>query len=88
VPAFDTIIRGGTVVDGQRTPRFKADVGIADGRIAAIGRLAAGASRHTHYDSQLFWDPWCTLSGWHGVTSVVIGNCGFGFAPVKRTSAS
>ncbi len=97
---FDVLISGGTVVDGLRTPRFTADVGIRDGRIAAIGSLAGASARrtvdarglivcpgfvdlHTHYDSQIFWDPYCTISGWHGVTSVVIGNCGFGFAPVK-----
>ena len=97
---YDLIITGGTVIDGLRTPRYKADVGVKDGKIVAIGRLAADdASRvidahgkivapgfvdlHTHYDSQVFWDPWCTMSGWHGVTSVVIGNCGFGFAPCK-----
>ncbi len=51
----------------------------AEGKIVAPGIVDI----HTHYDSQVFWDPWCTMSGWHGVTSVVIGNCGFGFAPCK-----
>ena len=97
---FDTVIKGGTIFDGQRTPRFVSDIGIRDGRIAYIGNIRdTGAARlidasglnvapgfvdlHTHYDSQVFWDPYCTLSGWHGVTSVVIGNCGFGFAPCR-----
>jgi N-acyl-D-amino-acid deacylase len=97
---FDTLIRGGMVIDGTRMPRVRADVGIRGGRIARVGRLAhATADRvldadgmivapgfvdlHTHYDAQVFWDPYCSLSGWHGVTSVVIGNCGFGFAPVR-----
>jgi len=100
VPTYDMVIRGGTVVDGLRTPRYKSDVAITDGRIASIGNIdtsdagevvdASGrivapgfVDLHTHYDSQIFWDPWCTISGWHGVTSVVIGNCGFGFAPCK-----
>jgi N-acyl-D-aspartate/D-glutamate deacylase len=97
---FDRVIRGGTVIDGLRTPRYTADIGIRNGRIAQIGRIDASQADevldaeghivapgfvdlHTHYDSQVFWDPYCTMSGWHGVTSVVIGNCGFGFAPCK-----
>ena len=102
MPQFDTLIQGGTIVDGTRTPRFVGDVGLKDGKIAQIDRDGAlnpgDAARtldahglvvapgfidlHTHYDAQLNWDPYCTLSGWHGVTSIVIGNCGFGFAPV------
>lgn len=97
---FDTIIKGGTIIDGTRMPRFNGDIGIKDGRIAKIGKLnardatqvidAAGLvvapgfiDLHTHYDAQLHWDPYCTISGWHGVTSVAIGNCGFGFAPAR-----
>ncbi|MGH7841517.1 MAG: N-acyl-D-amino-acid deacylase family protein [Candidatus Binataceae bacterium] len=97
---FDVVIRGGTVVDGTRLPRYRADLGIKDGKIAKLGYLKAHQAKkvieadgqyvvpgfvdlHTHYDAQLFWDPYCTISSWHGVTSVVIGNCGFGFAPVR-----
>jgi N-acyl-D-amino-acid deacylase len=96
---FDVVLRGGTVVDGTGMPRHRSDVGIRDGRVAAVGRLSGREAHrtidvgdrivapgfvdlHTHYDAQVFWDPYCSLSGWHGVTSVVIGNCGFGFAPV------
>jgi N-acyl-D-aspartate/D-glutamate deacylase len=96
---FDTIIKGGTVVDGTRVPRYKADIGIKNGKVAKIGRLNSSDATtvldasglivapgfidlHTHYDAQLHWDPYCSIGGWHGVTSVTIGNCGFGFAPV------
>jgi N-acyl-D-aspartate/D-glutamate deacylase len=98
---YDLVIKGGMIIDGMQTPRYRGDIGVRDGRIVEIGSniSVAGAKQtidatgkivapgfvdlHTHYDSQLFWDPWCTMSGWHGVTSVVIGNCGFGFAPCK-----
>ncbi|MEA3216504.1 MAG: N-acyl-D-amino-acid deacylase [Acidimicrobiia bacterium] len=97
---YDIHIKGGTIVDGSRVPRYRGDVWIKDGRIAQLGGRARGGARqvvdaegaivcpgfvdlHTHYDAQIRWDPWCTISGWHGVTSVVLGNCGFGFAPVK-----
>jgi N-acyl-D-aspartate/D-glutamate deacylase len=99
---YDIIIRGGTIIDGQRSPRYKGDIGIKDGKVAAItgkGGLSKKTGKkildaeglivapgfvdlHTHYDAQVFWDPYCTTGGWHGVTSVVIGNCGFGLAPV------
>jgi N-acyl-D-aspartate/D-glutamate deacylase len=100
MPDFDVLVKGGTVVDGSRSPRYLGDIGIRDGKIAKIGQLNSSDAKktldanglvvapgfidlHTHYDAQLNWDPYCTLSGWHGVTSIVIGNCGFGFAPVK-----
>jgi N-acyl-D-amino-acid deacylase len=97
---YDIQIKGGTVVDGTRVPRYQGDVWIKDGKIAQIGGRSPGFANkvidanglivapgfvdlHTHYDAQIRWDPWCTISGWHGVTSLVLGNCGFGFAPVK-----
>ena len=97
---YDTVIKNGLIVDGTRAPRYRGDLGIKDGRVAAVGRLSeqdaenvldAGGcvvapgvvDQHTHYEAQVFWDPHCTISGWHGVTTVVTGNCGFGFAPVR-----
>src|SRR4030081_1965458 len=96
----DIVIRGGTIIDGTGKAAFSGDVAIAEGRIAAVGGKAGPAKReidadglmvapgwvdiHTHYDGQATWDPLMTPSSWHGVTTVLFGNCGVGFAPVKK----
>jgi N-acyl-D-aspartate/D-glutamate deacylase len=96
---FDLVIRGGTVVDGTGAERRRADVAIEGDRIVAVGEDLGPARReidatgllvtpgwvdiHTHYDGQVTWDPHVTPSGWNGVTTVVMGNCGVGFAPVR-----
>lgn len=82
VPRYqgDLWIKGGSVAQiGGRNDGTAAETIDATGQIVAPGFV----DLHTHYDAQIRWDPWCTISGWHGVTSVVLGNCGFGFAPVK-----
>lgn len=95
----DLVIHGGTVVDGSGNPRFVADVAVDGGLISAVGaNLPAGREEidasgkivapgwvdvHTHYDGQATWDPEMAPSSWHGVTTVIMGNCGVGFAPAK-----
>jgi N-acyl-D-amino-acid deacylase len=96
---YDLLIRNGRVVDGSGLPSFVADVGIKDGKIAEIGRLKGSAARtidasgmavspgfidhHTHMDGQILWDPFGTCEPQHGVTSMIMGNCGLALAPVK-----
>jgi N-acyl-D-aspartate/D-glutamate deacylase len=96
---YDLKITGGTIVDGSGKPGYTGDVGIANGRIVALGEAPGEARDtfdargkvvapgfvdvHTHYDAQVFWDRNMSISPWHGVTTVVMGNCGFGVAPTR-----
>ena len=99
VSTYDLVIRNGTVVDGSGLGSFRADVGIVGDRIAFVGRIRDRGSReidaeghvvtpgfvdgHTHMDAQVFWDASGSNSCWHGVTTAVMGNCGFTLAPVR-----
>src|SRR5471032_1988293 len=101
--AYDLIVRNGMIVDGSGLPRYRGDVGVKDGKIVEIGRISSSAKEtvdaeghivapgfvdgHTHMDAQIFWDPIGTSSCYHGVTSVVMGNCGFTLAPCREAEA-
>ena len=100
---YDLVIKNGTVIDGSGGARYRADVAVQDGRIAAIGRINEKADRtidaeghivspgfvdgHTHMDAQVFWDPLGSCSCYHGITTAVMGNCGFTLAPCKQEEA-
>ena len=94
---LDLLFRGATIVDGSGAPAFQADVGVSQGRIAEVGRIKSPATEtvdcgglalmpgivdvHTHYDAQITWDPTLSPSVSLGVTTAILGNCGFGIAP-------
>src|SRR6516225_1142583 len=95
----DIVIRGGSIIDGTGRPAFTGDLAIENERITAVGGKAGQGRRvidadgllvtpgwvdvHTHYDGQATWDPILASSSWHGVTTILFGNCGVGFAPVR-----
>lgn len=97
--AYDLLIKDGMIIDGSGFSRYRADIGIADGKIVEIGHIRGAATEtidaagrfvapgiidlHTHYDAQPFWDKLCTPSIWHGVTTVLMGNCGLTLAPLR-----
>src|SRR5436190_7803152 len=96
----DLVVRGATIADGTGAAPASGDIAVDDGRITSVGEKAGGGHReldgdglvaapgwvdvHTHYDGQVTWDPEVSPSSWHGVTTVVMGNCGVGFAPARR----
>jgi len=98
--SYDLVIKNGKIIDGSGLPGFHGDVAVCGGRIVEIGRVNGGAHRvvdadglvvapgivdnHTHYDAQVTWDPLCTYSCYHGVTTVVIGNCSLAMAPAHK----
>src|SRR6476646_9834871 len=98
--AYDLVIKNGQIIDGSGLPRFYGDVAVSGGRIVEIGRVNGEARRvieadglvvapgiidnHTHYDAQVTWDPLCTYSCYHGITTVVIGNCSLALAPAHK----
>jgi len=100
---YDLLIKNGLIIDGSGIPAFRGDVGILNGKIAAIGKLRDSAKRtidakgravapgfidsHCHFDAQITWDPLCEFSCYHGATSVIIGNCSLGLAPVRPGGA-
>ena len=97
--AYDLKVVGGMIVDGTGSAGYRGDVGIKNGKVVALGDAPDDATRtidaagkvvcpgfvdiHTHYDAQVLWDRMLTISPWHGVTTAVIGNCGFGIAPTR-----